>query len=73
MRNIGPDLPTLWWLNPWSHVRYLHRAAVAMHGLVEKQASALDVQDAVIDALEANIIRGCINADARPIVEDCES
>ena len=48
---VKPDsLPRFWWLFPWSVCRQLHKNAVALRELCDKQGS-----DA--DALKAEVIR----------------
>ena len=49
MNIIRPDrLPTLWWLNPWLTVRYLHRAVGAFKSYADKADRCVDLQQAVI-------------------------
>lgn len=49
MNIIRPDrLPTLWWLNPWLTVRYLHRAVGAFGFRADVADRCVDLQQAVI-------------------------
>ena len=81
MNIIRPDrLPTLWWLNPWLTVRYLHRSVGAFKSYADKADRCVDLQQSVIseqskeikylrqrnDDLNDAIIRGvAINPDAQ--------
>jgi len=81
MNTIRPDrLPTLWWLNPWLTVRYLHRSVGAFKSYADKADRCVDLQQAVIseqskeikylrqrnDDLNDAIIKGhAINPDAQ--------
>ena len=81
MNIIRPDsLPTLWWLNPWLTVRYLHRASSALKAYADKADRCVDLQQAVIseqskeikylrqrnDDLNDSIIKGnAINPDVQ--------
>ena len=49
MNIIRPDrLPTLWWLNPWLTVRYLHRAVGAFKSYADKADNCIDLQAKLI-------------------------
>lgn len=46
---IRPDsLPRLWWLFPWSVARQLHKNAVALQALADRQDQALTMQAHII-------------------------
>ena len=81
MNIIRPDrLPTLWWLNPWLTVRYLHRASNALKAYADKADNCIDLQAKLIreqsneikflrqrndDLFDAIIKGNAINPDAQ--------
>lgn len=81
MNIIRPDsLPTLWWLNPWLTVRYLHRASAALKAYADKADTCIDLQAKLIreqsneikflrqrndDLFDAIIKGNAINPDAQ--------
>jgi hypothetical protein len=81
MTIIRPDsLPRLWWLFPWSIARQLHKNAVALKALADRQDQALTMQAHIIADqseeianlrmhlrnLDDAITRGAITPDAHP-------
>ena len=81
MNIIRPDrLPTLWWLNPWLTVSYLHRASAALKAYADKADTCIDLQAKLIreqsneikflrqrndDLFDAIIKGNAINPDAQ--------
>jgi len=56
MNIIRPNsLPRLWWLNPWSTVRYLHDAATALKAYADGLDAAIELQDGIISEQSAEI------------------
>jgi len=56
MNIIRPDsLPHLWWLNPWSTVRYLHDAATALKEYADRLDTVIELQDRIISDQSAEI------------------
>ncbi len=56
MNIIRPDsLHCLWWLNPWSTVRYLHAAATALKAYADGLDAAIELQDGIISEQFAEI------------------
>ena len=68
MNIIRPDrLPTLWWLNPWLTVRYLHRAvgSFLQQAVISEQSKEIKYLRQRNDDLNDAIIKGhAINPDA---------
>jgi hypothetical protein len=81
MTIIRPDsLPRLWWAFPWSIARQLHRNAVALKAMTDRQDQAITMQAHIIvdqseeianlrqhlRNLDDAITRGAITPDATP-------
>jgi hypothetical protein len=61
---VKPDsLPRFWWLYPWTVCRQLHKNAVALRSLVDRQ-------DAVIRELRKQVASLCLERIAQKPTDD---
>lgn len=42
MKYYTHTLPRFWWINPWMHVKHMHKALVAMQAYIQSQEHCID-------------------------------
>jgi len=67
MKYYTRTLPRFWWINPWTHVKHMHKALVAMQEYIQAQETCIDdieeMQSKQIDELALERDRAIILAN----------